>query len=49
MATRKIEARNGTRHPQAWKLSGDNDRYTMRMMISDTSKPRVAVVWMKLV
>jgi hypothetical protein len=49
MATRKIEARNGTRQPQLWNASGEIERCTKRITSSEMKRPRVAVVWMKLV
>jgi hypothetical protein len=47
--TSAIEMRNGRRQPHARKASADIAFWTRRMTASDTNRPRVAVIWMKLV
>src|ERR1035438_2569462 len=49
MLTRMSEARKGMRHPQLEKSSLDMDCWVSRMTMSETKRPSVAVIWMKLV
>src|ERR1700690_1809153 len=47
--TRTSEARNGIRQPQLEKSSLLMDCCVSKMTMSDTKRPSVAVIWMKLV
>ena len=47
--SRMIDTRNGIRQPQASNASVPTAVRTPRMTSSDSSRPMVAVVWMKLV
>src|SRR2546425_983466 len=49
MATRKIEIRNGIRHPKEKKASSPNDWRVIKITASDRNRPNVAVVWIQLV
>ena len=49
MPSSTMDSRNGMRQPQAAKASTPIVSRTVRITTSDSSRPMVAVVWMKLV
>ena len=49
MPSRKIDSRNGMRQPQSANSFSPTMVRTLRITISDSSRPSVAVVWIQLV